>query len=584
LRLREPLTDTFHGSAERMMHFTGTQLHVAAAKGDVTALRAVISRGANVNCRRKDGFTALLVAAHFGRVDVMQELIRLGANVSLCANDGRSPIDAAAERGHAQAVSLLLENGACFSDAACLHAVERGQTAVIRLLHQHWSARMTGMLGDDGQTLMCNAAQHGRADSISTLLSLLGSSGVDETNADGDTPLHVAALHGHLGVVRLLAGSLRAKAATRNAAGHTPLDLACACGHADVARALVAFGAPLTVAGAAEEISAPVFSPLYIAAFYSKADIARLLVSLGADVGDRSSAGGLTALHAAAIGGDPATLGALLELGADAGARDVSGCTALHAAAAAGQVGSVAFLASAAADVGALSEDGCTALMIAAASGHDAVVSKLLSLGQDATAADLCDMTALHHAAKNGRTSCVCLLLQQTATAISGEDCGSAGVVFRATLLAAAGGHSDTVRRLLEAAPVHAAGQALRAACEVPCGLAIPSLALVGVPTAVPTHRHLLIAAAHDNVHAIKQLVALGADVNCSVPVTAVFVAACSGHVAALAALVEAGAWVNVPCAKGTLPIFAAHRRGFHAAVELLAAAMVSMRNLRNRS
>jgi hypothetical protein len=74
-------------------------------------VKALASRGADVNVQVKDGVTPLLIAAIEGHLEVVGALASLGADVNLPANDGRTPLHASAGRPSATACVLLLAIG-----------------------------------------------------------------------------------------------------------------------------------------------------------------------------------------------------------------------------------------------------------------------------------------------------------------------------------------------------------------------------------------------------------------------------------------------------------------------------------------
>ncbi|KAJ5491763.1 hypothetical protein N7539_003330 [Penicillium diatomitis] len=78
-------------------------------------------------------------------------------------------------------------------------------------------------------------------------LLLSNGANVNVQNANGQTPLHIAAQHGHLGIVRLLLASKFIDVNIQDHRGATPLHLASENGHAMVVTLLVEHDARLDV-------------------------------------------------------------------------------------------------------------------------------------------------------------------------------------------------------------------------------------------------------------------------------------------------------------------------------------------------
>ena len=124
---------------------------------------------------------------------------------------------------------------------------------------------------------------------------------------------------------------------------------------------------------------------------------------------------GVTPLHVAASWGHANVVRALLEHGADAGARDKDGGTPLHFAALTGQVDAVCALLEHGADAGAQGKDGGTPLHLvplhfAALNDQAAAVCALLDGGADAEVRGKGGATSLHLAAWKGHADVVRLL------------------------------------------------------------------------------------------------------------------------------------------------------------------------------
>lgn len=239
-----------------------------------------------------------------------------------------------------------------------------------------------------------------RSNDLSAVRALVMEAGVDGRDAQGQTPLMVAAAFGSADAVRLLlAGGADVRAAsgtgvtalhlavtdlskTRmlldagadvnavSSLGRTPLIVAASANRTGaVVRLLLSAGAKLDVADAVG------ITPLIAAAAVDNREVAELLLARGADPGAIAKLPTATALMGAATNGNAALLGKLLSRRADAN-------TASADSAAVVKNGPVQF--------GRL-----TALHFAALSGNPAVVRRLLDAGAAVDAADVRGMTPL---------------------------------------------------------------------------------------------------------------------------------------------------------------------------------------------
>lgn len=109
-------------------------LHVAAEKGDLDVIRALVGSGATINKGDIDGAKPLHRAVRKSQVDAVELLISLGANIEAKNKRGIRPLHVAAAVGDVETVEVLLANGA---DVCAVDDIE-GWTPYDQALHDLW--------------------------------------------------------------------------------------------------------------------------------------------------------------------------------------------------------------------------------------------------------------------------------------------------------------------------------------------------------------------------------------------------------------------------------------------------------------
>ncbi len=436
---------------------TDRQLADAAKGRDWATVGILLDRGIDVNTPQGDGATALHWAAHWNDLDTVDRLIDAGADVDAANELGATPLWVACASRNTEVVERLLAAGAdanrgllagetvlmrctATGDPAGVRALiehgaevdarepENGQTAlmwapahrnpeVTRVLLRHGAAvdsrtitrrqfRGTGLrsttspagatyFGAGGFTPLLFAARHGDVESARHLLN--AGADVDDTGADGNSALVLAAMSGHPRLAEFLLA--RGANPDANGAGYTALHAAMLRADPSLARMLLAWGAD---PNARLTRSTPVprwtyefvftlrekgATPFLLAAKYLEPELARILGASGADPLARTD-DGTTALMAAVGHGlsrsttrrsrliapelvsaqwsDEERVLETLKAAVDAGAGAVlhetirAGETALHAAARYGFTSVIDFLVGIGADLDGAAEDGTT--------------------------------------------------------------------------------------------------------------------------------------------------------------------------------------------------------------------------------
>ena len=276
----------------RVLRSGDTPLHSAAEDGDVSEVKVLLAKGAEVDAKNNLGSTPLHEAARKGHLDVVKKLLAKGAEVNAKTNVGDTPLQSAAFNGHLDVVNELLAKGAEV-DAKN----ENGYTPFTPL---HWAA-IKGHL-DVVKELLANGAE------------------VDAKNKYGNTPLHYAAEYGHLDVVKVLLAK-GAEVDAKNNLGSTPLHEAARKGHLDVVKELLAKG---TEVNAKDKDGS---TPLHWAAENGHLDVVKELLAKGAEVDAKGGYFGWTPLHSAAQKGHVDVVKELLAKGAEVDAKTKDGST-----------------------------------------------------------------------------------------------------------------------------------------------------------------------------------------------------------------------------------------------------------------
>jgi ankyrin repeat protein len=184
-----------------------TGLLLAAMRGDVKAVNALLDNGADVNVRHKDGWTGLLLAAVNGHAAVVQALLDKGADVNTKEKlMGQTALIWAVKGGHEAVVNALLKaivnvNARDkFGGTALTRAASNGQTATVKTLIE--AGADINAREYDGDTAVIEATVGSYLKIIQALLK--AGANVNDKDQDGRTLLMIAAMTGTEKVVKAL--------------------------------------------------------------------------------------------------------------------------------------------------------------------------------------------------------------------------------------------------------------------------------------------------------------------------------------------------------------------------------------------
>ena len=228
-------------SGQTPLHWGSRSIH----SGHI--IRYLISKGANLSHVDSQGQTALHSAIIFGSLEAVKELTKDdGDSLYITDNLGRNVIHYAVFHNRKAILLTLLKLPNAYelvrqqdkSGQCALHyALESSQEDLISCLVSAIQAKISNLKNEAGSNYLHLAARNGNWKGLSILLETPAASLMtNEIDNIGSTPLHQAAMHGHLTCVELLLshGAMIHKCYS----GYTPFHTAVCHGHSDCAKAL----------------------------------------------------------------------------------------------------------------------------------------------------------------------------------------------------------------------------------------------------------------------------------------------------------------------------------------------------------
>lgn len=144
--------------------FGETELHRAAAVGELDRARTLLDEGADIDARDDNGMTALHLAAQLGHVAAVRLLLEYAAEIEADVIYGERALHLAAKHGRCEVVLELLGSGCDIAAKA-----------------------------EDGTTALHVAARDGHASTLLALLDL--GANIEAANIRGETALHLALMN-----------------------------------------------------------------------------------------------------------------------------------------------------------------------------------------------------------------------------------------------------------------------------------------------------------------------------------------------------------------------------------------------------
>ena len=374
-----------------------TSLMVASNKGNVDAIKVLLSAGADRTIKDVDGNTWI----HYAFLgdcskEVLQSIIDQGANVNITNKRNVTSLMVASKKGNVDAINVLLSAGAdrtiktVNGDTWIHYAVDGdcSKEVLQSILDQGAHVNITNKRN---VTSLMVASKMGNVDAIKVLLS----AGADRTikDVDGNTWIHYAFLGDCSKEVLQSIIDQGANVNITNKRNVTSLMVASKKGNVDAINVLLSAGADRTI----KTVNGDTWIHYAVHGDCSK-EVLQSIIDQGAHV-NITNKRNVTSLMVASNKGNVDAIKVLLSAGADRTIKDVDGNTWIH----------YAFLGDCSkevlqsiidqgADVNITNKRNVTSLMVASKKGNVDAINVLLSAGADRTIKTVNGDTWIHYA------------------------------------------------------------------------------------------------------------------------------------------------------------------------------------------
>ena len=117
----------FFGNYFSIVNAEEINIFDATRKNDLTAIKAYIQTGGDIDSTNRKSYTAFILAAYYGHTQALQILLKAGAEPCALDNKGNNALMGVAFKGHKQVAKWLLEKTDCHVN----HQNYAGQTAMM---------------------------------------------------------------------------------------------------------------------------------------------------------------------------------------------------------------------------------------------------------------------------------------------------------------------------------------------------------------------------------------------------------------------------------------------------------------------
>ncbi|KAG4433290.1 hypothetical protein IFR05_011235 [Cadophora sp. M221] len=261
-------------------------MHWAAEAGNLQAIAILDEKDHPVDTRDDLGMTPLHDACRCGQAETAEQLIKLGANRGARDNFGRIPAVVALQYGNSDLVDICKVEGESELDTfelpAWSLAIRRQIDAITQLVSSNPLSLKIKEPRTKRTTLHCLLRGHERDEEHNVRMKIMkslirdGNVPPDEADQYGQTPLHLAAIHGSLEATKLLF-DCDVRLDTADDFGLTPLLIAYKNQSFAIATALIEEGA--TIDGSRMSLEELLFAALKL----ESETAVRYLIEAGAD-------------------------------------------------------------------------------------------------------------------------------------------------------------------------------------------------------------------------------------------------------------------------------------------------------------
>ena len=308
-----------------------SMLHEACECGNMALVQPLINKcNADVHVSDVNGVTPFEVALLHDKLHISTYLLKCGFNINTVDTHGRSPLHKACAESNLESVRFLIWHKADVhmrdgqSDMPLHIALMHGTKTIALSLINEFDCNKDEK-GGKGYSLLHSACIGGNPELVARVSEFVSPL---ETDDNGDTPLHVALLHGQEGAALALISKFGCNKDVKGQGGRFLLHSACIGGNPELVARVSEFVSPLETDDNGD-------TPLHVALLHSREGAALALISKFGCNKDVKGQGGRSLLHSACIGGNAKLIARISEVVSPL-VTDHNGDTPLHSCAALG--------------------------------------------------------------------------------------------------------------------------------------------------------------------------------------------------------------------------------------------------------